>query len=103
LLIHAGFLLGLPFNCEDGDHMFPRNTCWLSAEYEALHADANEMYNISSFSVPVHSLSAQEMAVCPTTPEVNKYNLTQLNSWNVLEFLPLQPTNSILKKKLHSK
>jgi hypothetical protein len=36
-LLHAGFLLALIFDLEDGDNMFPRNVGWLSRDYTALY------------------------------------------------------------------
>jgi hypothetical protein len=35
-MLHAGFLLGLLFNPEDGSDMFFRNVCGLSTGYMAL-------------------------------------------------------------------
>jgi hypothetical protein len=36
-LLHAGFLLGLCFDPEDGGDMFLWNVCWLSMDYAVLY------------------------------------------------------------------
>jgi hypothetical protein len=43
-LFHAGFLLGLFFNLEDGGSTFLWKVTWLSTEYTLLHPEDNSYY-----------------------------------------------------------
>jgi hypothetical protein len=36
-MLHDGFLLGLFFDPEDGDNIFPQKTGWLSTDYTVLY------------------------------------------------------------------
>jgi hypothetical protein len=43
-LLHAAFLLGLLFNCEEGGEMFFRNLCRLSADCMELYPIKIELF-----------------------------------------------------------
>jgi hypothetical protein len=42
---HAGFLLGLFFDTEDGGDMFLRNVGWLPADYMVLYPEDSTLHN----------------------------------------------------------
>jgi hypothetical protein len=44
-LPHAGFLLGLFVDPEDGSNMFLQNICWLSVDYTALYPKDRTLHN----------------------------------------------------------
>jgi hypothetical protein len=45
-LFHAGLLLGLLFNAEDGGDMFLRNIGWLSTNYNGIISQKTELFTI---------------------------------------------------------
>jgi hypothetical protein len=68
--LHADFLLGLLFNHEDGDGMFPWSTYWPSTDYMALQTRKQNFHNHccennKSYIIAFHSFIHSSTALLP--------------------------------------